>query len=32
MLTFDKLYLDGAWVEPAGDETLPGEAFGAAAR
>ena len=22
MLTFDKLYLDGAWVEPAGDETL----------
>src|SRR3954466_14586644 len=22
MKTFDKLYIDGAWVEPAGDETL----------
>jgi aldehyde dehydrogenase (NAD+) len=22
MLTFDKLYIDGGWVEPAGDETL----------
>ena len=22
MLTFDKLYIDGAWVEPAGDDTL----------